>query len=331
MTGAQRWLYSVWYEGGTGGWALRPLEWLFRCIVAVRRFLYRNGVFKSLSIDAPVVVVGNIAVGGGGKTPLVGWLARQLSERNLRIAIISRGYGGDEPTMPLRVDETTPAAVAGDEAKMLAALTGVPVYVCRDRVSAANVAHKDGANLILADDGLQHYRLGRAMEIAVVDAVRQHGNRRCLPAGPLREPVSRLSSVDVIVASGGKIEGVSDMFYTLDIQTAINGASGVERPLAAFYGQSVYALAGIAHPQRFVDMLSSFGLRVLQIPAADHQTLDAASIDPDDALAVLMTEKDAVKYDSLSERHWIVPAQVEMEPADAQRLLDQIQSLRSGP
>ncbi|MEL7312665.1 MAG: tetraacyldisaccharide 4'-kinase [Pseudomonadota bacterium] len=327
MTGTQRWLYSVWYDNGAGGWILRPLEWLFRSIVAIRRMLYRQGIFTTQHLDVPVVVVGNLAVGGGGKTPLVGWLVSELRDRGCRVAIVSRGYGGEEPARPLRVGDDVTAARSGDEAKMLAESTGAPVFVCRDRVAAARAAQEDGAELIVADDGLQHYRLGRAMEIVVIDAARGQGNTRCLPAGPLREPMSRLSDVDLIVGSGGEIPGVSEISYSLTIQTAVNGESGVERDLETFSGQHVHAVAGIAHPTRFVDALERFGIRVNLIPVGDHQVLERAELNPSDELDVLMTEKDAVKYQSLEQRHWIVPARVVFAETKGHALVNRLLSL----
>ena len=310
------WLHEVWYGRARGGFLLWPLEGLFRGIAAVRRALFRLGVCRIGWVDAPVIVVGNLSVGGTGKTPLVGWLAGAARDAGRRPAIVSRGYGGSEPAVPLPVTAETPASIAGDEPLMLARDTGLPVYVSRDRLAAARRAAADGANLVIADDGLQHYRLGRDAEIAVVDGTRGHGNGHCLPAGPLREPVSRLDRVDAVVTSGS----TERSGFTLAIDAAVNAASDERRPLGAFSGQAVHAIAGIGNPQRFHDALAAFGIDVRPVAVPDHGRAGPAQLSPDDALPVLMTAKDAVKYRGLGARHWVVPARVEMSADDAARL-----------
>lgn len=300
-----RWLYAVWYQQARGGFVLWPLEALFRTGVLLRRWLFRIGALKSYAVDARVVVVGNIAVGGAGKSPLTGWLATQLAAQGATVAIVSRGYGGSARGAPLRVSVDTDAALCGDEAKMLAQATGLPMYVARDRVAACVRASLDGAQLIVCDDGLQHYRLRRDVEIAVVDAERRHGNGHCLPAGPLREPVSRLHHVDLVVFNGSQDDAPS---FVLQTSHAINVVTGEQQPLAFFADAPVRALAGIAHPQRFFDALRAHGLSVEQIDLADHGSATAAQRHPHDAeQVVLMTDKDVVKYDDLTARHWRVP------------------------
>ncbi len=327
MKPLSRWLYSVWYEYGSGGWLLWPLEALFRAVAAVRRRLYSVGFLRAGKVDIPVVVVGNIAVGGGGKTPLVGWIASELAARGVKPAIVSRGYGGAEPREPLTVTRDTPAHIAGDEALMLARATDALVIVCRDRSAAARAAADAGAQLIVSDDGLQHYALGRDLEIVVIDAERQHGNAHCLPAGPLREPVSRLGSVDLIVTAGNAPCPLDGLSYRLSLESARNATNSTVVALDHFTGQSVYALAGIAHPKRFFTALEERGIRVIPVAAADHERVSASDLDPDDALPLLMTEKDAVKYTALGERHWIVPASVVMSGKDREKLLGNILSL----
>lgn len=327
MKPLSRWLYSVWYENGSGGWLLWPLEALFRTVAAVRRGLYSVRLLRAGQVNVPVVVVGNIAVGGGGKTPLVGWIASALAARGVKPAIVSRGYGGEEPQHPLSVTPETPAKIAGDEALMLAQATGVPVVVCRDRLAAARAAADAGAQIIISDDGLQHYALGRDLEIVVIDADRQHGNAHCLPAGPLREPVGRLDSVDLIVTAGKVPYEPDGLSYRLSLETAINAQNSTTVALDRFSGQSVHALAGIAHPQRFFTALEEKGIRVIPVAAADHERVSASGLNPDDTLPLLMTEKDAVKYTELGERHWIVPASVVMSDKDREKLLGNILSL----
>jgi len=322
-----RWLYSIWYENGSGGWLLWPLEAFFRVVAALRRALFSIGVLRAGKVDVPVVVVGNIAVGGGGKTPLVGWIATQLAAKGVKAAIVSRGYGGAEPRQPLTVTRDTPAHIAGDEALMLARATDALVIVCRDRLAAARAAADAGAQVIVSDDGLQHYALGRDLEIVVIDAERQHGNAHCLPAGPLREPVSRLDSVDLIVMAGNAPCPPGGLSYRLSLESARNALGSAVVALDHFTGQSVYALAGIAHPKRFFTALEERGIRVTPIAAADHERVGASDLNPDDSLPFLMTEKDAVKYSELGERHWIVPVSVVMSDKDCAALLDKIVAL----
>lgn len=309
----QGWLQRAWYGRARGAFLLWPLEWLFRAVAALRRTAFRSGLARTGWVDAPVIVVGNIVAGGSGKTPLAGWLAKRAQAGGLRPAIVSRGYGGSEPEAPIAVTPTSAASVVGDEPLMLARETGLPVYVSRDRLAAASHAVAQGADLVIADDGLQHYGLGRDVEIAVVDAARGHGNGHCLPAGPLREPVSRLDRVDLVVhANGGEAPT-----YTLAVEAAVNAESGERRPLAAFAGAPAHVVAGIGHPERFHDALSRFGIDVRPVAVPDHGKLVPDALSPDDALPVLMTSKDAVKYAGLGARHWVVPATVTLTDADA--------------
>ncbi|MEO0616851.1 MAG: tetraacyldisaccharide 4'-kinase [Pseudomonadota bacterium] len=310
------WLQRVWYDRAPGGFLLWPLEWLFRGLAALRRAAFRAGLADTRWVSAPVIIVGNISVGGSGKTPLVGWLGRAAREAGWRPAIVSRGYGGTEPREPLVVGEGTSAAVSGDEPLMLARDTGLPVFVSRDRYAAAAQAVAGGADLVIADDGLQHYGLGRDAEVIVVDATRGHGNGHCLPAGPLREPVSRLARADIVVHSNGT-QGTS---YRLEITEAVNLETGERRSLESFSGAAAHVVAGIGHPARFHAALEAFGIDVQPIAVPDHGRLEASALSPGDALPVLMTAKDAVKYATTSARHWMVPARVVMNDDTATAL-----------
>ncbi|MFK8052686.1 MAG: tetraacyldisaccharide 4'-kinase [Woeseiaceae bacterium] len=315
--GLRNWIYAVWYENGKGGWLLAPLEVLFRLIASARRGAYRVGIKRSTKVGAPVVVIGNLTVGGAGKTPLVGWYAREARRAGWQPAIISRGYGGAEPDEPLRVTRETPVEESGDEAAMLAQQTGLPVYICRHRVKAGLRAVSDGANIVFADDGLQHYALARDVEIVVVDAAKRFGNNHCLPWGPLREPASRLDSVDLVVMSG---ESTQTPGYTLDIEVAENAQSGKRVALSQFADTTVHAIAGIGHPQRFFSALVRFGLQVIPIAPGDHGVVDdSVLLDTDKTF--LMTEKDAVKYNNLGRQHWIVPGHLKMTDASQEKLL----------
>ncbi|MEO0576628.1 MAG: tetraacyldisaccharide 4'-kinase [Pseudomonadota bacterium] len=313
-----RWLYAVWYEQARGGFLLWPLEGLFRAIAFVRRLLFRMGALKAYSVDAHIVVVGNIAVGGAGKSPLTAWLASELTRAGYRVAIVSGGYGGNARGAPLLVTDNTEAALCGDEAKMLAQSTGVPVYVSRDRVAACVRASLDGAQIVLCDDGLQHYRLRRDVEIAVVDGERLHGNGHCLPAGPLREPVRRLDAVDLVVYNGGSGRAPS---FELHIDEAINIETGARKVLSDFAGARVHAFAGIGHPQRFFKALRAHGLTVNAVSLGDHALASEQQRHPAEPGEVLMTDKDAVKYADLTARHWRVPATLLMSESDVSRVL----------
>lgn len=309
------WLYRVWYEGGRGGWLLWPLAGLFSVLSALHRALFRWGIKASQSVDARVIVVGNIAVGGAGKTPVTGWLAQVLSDAGAQVAIVSRGYGGTA-AVPLQVHADTDPALAGDEAVMQARRTSLPVFVGRDRVAACQLAISEGAEVIVCDDGLQHYRLRRDVEIVVVDGERGHGNGWLLPAGPLRETPARLATVDHVLVHGG---GAGD--FQLDVDHAVNLANGERRLLATFNGQTLHAVAGIGHPERFFTALERHGITVLRVPLADHAAAPAVLASLDSRYDVLMTDKDAVKYAGADARCWRVPAMVVMESAKAQAVL----------
>lgn len=332
-SGLARWLYAVWYGDGRFGWLLAPLEWLFRALSGARRLGYRLGLLRRRQISVPVVVVGNLAAGGAGKSPLVAWLAAHLQAAGWCVGIVARGYGGLEPDAPLRVARDSDPRVVGDEALMLARETDAIVFVCSRRALAAQAAADAGATVVVADDGLQHYALARDVEIVVIDGERGHGNGHCLPRGPLREPPGRLDEADLVVVAGAAPVGAAAanatpadatpadvVHYTLQLDDARNAATGAQRSLGDFRGTAVHAVAGIAHPARFFAALRDAGLDVLEHPLGDHQRAPDAVLDPDDALPVLMTAKDAVKYAGLTARHWVVPARVSMDDRSVARL-----------
>ncbi|MEJ2601818.1 MAG: tetraacyldisaccharide 4'-kinase [Gammaproteobacteria bacterium] len=317
-------LEQIWYGKGAGGRLLRPVGALYAGIATLRRRLYQTGVLRSHGVGVPVVVVGNINVGGTGKTPLTLWLARRLAERGRRPGIVSRGYGGQPGPVPLRVEEDADPSRVGDEALLFARHAGCPVFVHPDRVAAARAAVEAGADVILSDDGLQHYRFARDFEIAVVDMERGLGNGRCLPAGPLREPPSRLETVDQIFSQG--LSGVDQAIgFTLQPAAAVNLADGTRRELADFAGQAVYGIAGIGNPARFFRTLREAGIKVIEHPLADHAEPSPQELNPPDTLPVFMTEKDAVKCRTRAgRRHWYVPVSVEMDEAAAAAFLERL-------
>lgn len=313
-----RFLQRIWY-GTRVHPLLLPLSRLYALLLALRRSMSRRGV----RLPVPVIVVGNLAVGGTGKTPVVAWLAGKLAEAGLRTGIVSRGYGGRARGV-VHVGPDTDPAVAGDEPVLLARRTGLPVVVGRDRVAAARaLLEHAGVDVIVSDDGLQHYRLARDFEIVVVDAQRGLGNGALLPAGPLREPASRLDRVDMVLANGGPWRDA--LAFTLRGDEARGLADDAGRPLESFAGETVHAVAGIGNPQRFFDLLSAAGMRVIPHPFPDHHRFGPGDIAFPDALPVLMTEKDAVKCRAFADRRtWYVPVEVSIDPAVLDRILTRL-------
>jgi tetraacyldisaccharide 4'-kinase len=321
-----RWLQGVWYEGGRVPLLLRVFSWLFALAAATRRLLYRIGLSRSHSPGCPVVVVGNITVGGTGKTPLALWLAEALTRRGLRVGIVLRGYGRAGTGIE-RVRATSDPAQVGDEALLIAQRSGLPVAVGADRVAAARLLVSEGVNLILADDGLQHLALARQTEIAVIDAQRGFGNGLLLPAGPLRERPSRLNGVTAVVLNG---EGPADWPGALRMQLrgtelcAVDG-SGRREALSAWSGRSVHAVAGIGNPERFFATLEQAGLKVTGHAFEDHHHYQGVDLKFPEALPVLMTEKDAVKCRTLAGPDcWYLPVVAEFAEDAAAELLRRI-------
>jgi tetraacyldisaccharide 4'-kinase len=305
-------LQRVWYGARWLSLPLRPLEWLFRSAVAVRASMYRLGVLPSFRVAAPVVVVGNISVGGTGKTPVAAWLARKLATSGRRVGIVLRGYGGRSVTRAQVVTVESDPADVGDEAVLHARRRPHVVVVGADRVEAARLAVEQGAEVVVCDDGLQHLRLARDCEIAVVDGGRGLGNGRLLPAGPLREPPGRLDSVDAVVvtlrdaASGPapELPGPPPVTARLAAGHAVNLRSGERRPLEEMRGAPVHAVAGIGHPEAFFDALRAAGLVLVPHPLPDHAALDRAALPFPAEARVLMTEKDAVKCRLFAGADW---------------------------
>jgi len=293
---------------------LIPLSWLFGIIVFLRKYLYQHGWLKSYCLNVPVIVVGNINVGGTGKTPLVIWLAEQMKLAGYKPGIISRGYGGNAQ----QVTEVLPdsnARVAGDEAVLIAARTNCPVFVSADRVSAGHHLLKTypECNVIISDDGLQHYRLQRNVEIVVYDSAKGFGNGALLPAGPLRESKARLKTVDAVVSNGADIKENLKCFNPIAMQLAAtdfyNLADVQKKSTAqALAQQKILAVAGIGNPQRFFDQLSNFGLQFESRAYADHYIFQAKDFEHINADVVLMTEKDAVKCRAFAQPNfWVLP------------------------
>lgn len=286
------------------------------------------GVAKAWRAPVPVVVVGNLTAGGNGKTPVVIWLVEQLQQRGIRVGVVSRGYGGKADRYPLVLDDRTSTAQAGDEPVLIHQRTGAPVAVAplrSDAVKALLSAHD--LQMIVTDDGLQHYKLARDREIVVIDGVRRFGNGWWLPAGPMRERASRLQSVDAVIVNGGVARPGGSMRLRLGM--AVNLLTGERRDVSTF--TNVVAMAGIGHPPRFFATLESCGVQpVKTVALADHQALSqadvAATVTADQTL--LMTEKDAVKCrDFAAANWWYLPVDAIMADERAQRLLADLATL----
>ncbi len=344
-------LQSLWYRPAPPR-PLRLLALIFGLLVRVRRALYAHGWLRAGHLARPAVVVGNINVGGSGKTPMVIWLVAQLRSAGLAPGVVLRGYGGtaSRGSVPRRVDADSDPAVVGDEALLLRERTGVPVVVCRNRVRAARALIDQGVDVIVSDDGLQHFALARNFEIAVVDGNLGLGNGYLLPAGPLREPRERLEHVDAVVING---EGA---FWTTASANAGPGArrgGGGREPgvasgrpftmrvagerlwrldraggpvaLASFAGQRVHAVAGIGHPPRFFAQLRLAGLEPIEHPFPDHHRFRPDELQFGDDLPVLMTEKDAVKCRAFGgDNCWYLPISASFGPAESAALLGRL-------
>jgi tetraacyldisaccharide 4'-kinase len=317
---AQSWLDKFWYGGVSPPWWMMPLSAVYGVIVRIRRSAYSLRLARSTPLSCPVVVVGNLTVGGTGKTPLVCWLAGQLIELGFKPGVVSRGYGGSSRAARL-VQASDSSDQVGDEAILLARRSRVPVATGRNRPAAAQLLINAGCDVIVSDDGLQHYALQRDCEIVVIDGARRFGNGRLLPAGPMRETTARLRQVDAVVVNGGDAGSDGALRMRLLATSAVAMKYGTTKPLREFSGQPVHAIAAIGNPQRFFAMLRAVGISVIEHALPDHAKLRIDDISFADDLAVLMTEKDAVKCrDIAGPHHWYVPVSVAFAAGDAEKL-----------
>lgn len=305
MSAADR-LLDAWYRGHPALTLLRPLEWLYRRVVQGKRARFLAGEGDIYRAPVPVLVVGNITVGGTGKTPLILFLIEHCRSRGLRVGVVSRGYGAKPPSLPWRVRSEHGAAQAGDEPLLIVQRTDVPLMIDPDRSHAVRaLLAEEPLDLILCDDGLQHYRLARDLELVLIDAARGLGNRHCLPAGPLREPAERLSEVDAVLLNGAESDREDGFAFRLQPTALVNLASGERVALDHFPpGQAVHAVAGIGNPQRFFNTLEALNWRPVPHPFADHAQYDAARLSFEPSLPLLMTEKDAVKCRAFAAADW---------------------------
>ncbi|MGN6313560.1 MAG: tetraacyldisaccharide 4'-kinase [Rhodanobacteraceae bacterium] len=296
-------LQQRWYEDLPPPWWTLPVAVLYGAGSSLRRALYRRRWRQNERLPVPVIVVGNITVGGAGKTPLVIALVDALRQHGFRPGVVSRGYGGSAQA-PVLLDDDPDPRIVGDEPALIKLRTHAPVAIGRNRPRAARLLLDAGANVVIADDGLQHYALARDVEICVVDGVRRFGNARLLPAGPLREPLSRLEKVDFIVCNGGdaRTDEVA-MHLRAEDAFALHEPSSL-RALRSFAGQRVHAVAGIGNPARFFTALREHGIDIVEHAFADHHRYTARDLHLGDASPVLMTEKDAVKCRGFAQANW---------------------------
>ncbi len=316
---------ETWYSQNLLSQLLKPVSWLFCGVVAVRRTLYSLRILHSTKLAVPVIVVGNISVGGTGKTPLVIWVAKFLKESGFTPGIVSRGYLGKAKSWPQQVRPDSDPVIVGDEAILISRQAACPMAVGPDRVAAGQALLKySDCDIIVSDDGLQHYALQRTLEVIVVDGERRFGNGYCLPAGPLRENTSRLDKADFVVTNGIASHGEFAMRYSGKVLVNLLDADS-KLMLSEFKNMSVHAVSAIGNPQRFFDYLRSQGLNVIEHIFPDHYMYLQHDIEFDDDLAVIMTEKDAVKCQRYPlKNYWYLPINVEMKKEFGLRLLDKI-------
>lgn len=316
----ERWLLRYWYGGKKPG--LRLLAAFYHFLIKLRQWFYSTGMLKTYRLNVPVIVVGNFTLGGTGKTPLIIALAKQLSAWGYCPGIISRGYGR-RSTQPVQVNEATAATICGDEPKLIFEQTGCSVFVDSNRVAAGQRAITAGCNVILADDGLQHYRLARDIEIEVLDGERRYGNGKLLPAGPLRE--SPRACDFRVINHGETSAGEWAMQFCLNRVVSLDRTQ--TRQLRDFQGVLVHAVAGIGNPKRFFDALKQQGLTIYEHAFSDHH---AFQLDDFSVMlgVVLMTEKDAVKCrDFALQNAWSVPIEAELSPDFSTAIYNHLKAL----
>lgn len=336
----ERQLTELWYRPRSRLSLLQPLAWVYGAVVRVRRSAYERGWLRAQGVGKPVVVVGNLTVGGTGKTPLTLWLIERLRERGLEAGVIARGYrrrGGHASARqgPQVVRADSLWQQVGDEPLLIHRRTGCITVVCEDRVAAAWRLAAEPVDVILSDDGLQHLHLARDCEIALIDGARGLGNGRLLPAGPLREPASRLRHVDLVVVNGEAEHApitataltaapVLRMRLVAGLAHRVDGA-GSARPIESFRAGRIHAVAGIGNPDRFFRDLEGRGLEVIRHPFPDHHPFAAGELEFPDDWPILMTEKDAMRCAAFATpRLWHIPVTAQLDEADAAALLDRV-------
>ena len=328
-------LVQAWYEGHAGLVAFWPLEKIYAAVVRRKRKAFLQGKAASYRAPVPVIIVGNLTVGGTGKTPLILWLVEYCRARGLRVGVVSRGYGAQPPHWPWSVKAGDSAQQVGDEPSLLVRRCGVPMVIDPQRPRAVQqLLAEHELDVVLSDDGLQHYQLARDVELVLVDEARGLGNGRCLPMGPLREPQDRLQSVDAVLINGARADGEQGFAMYLQPTHLVNVQTGARQSLDYFPpNQQLHAVAGIGNPQRFFITLRQLGWQPLEHAFADHAQFTAADVQFADDLPVIMTEKDAVKcVEFATANHWYLAVDAQPSPAFVRWLDDKfdLMSLNKG-
>jgi tetraacyldisaccharide 4'-kinase len=320
-----------WYRRDLVSLSLWPVSQIFRVIAALRRLGFRLKNVFTRRLPVPVIIVGNILVGGTGKTPMVIWLVQKLRAEGYKPGIISRGYGGEAEHYPFEVKAVTSPSAAGDEPVLMSRRTGAPMFVDpnRPRAARALLEQHPEVDIIISDDGLQHYALQRDIEIVMIDARRGLGNGFLIPAGPLRESRKRLTTVDFVVTNGPSANADYRMGLSAGELKPVRG--GVDlMPMDGFRYQKVHAVAGIGYPDRFFDTLRAHGIEVIEHPFPDHHNYSVGDLQFQDDLPVIMTEKDAVKCGRIAPPHsWFLPVSAEPDRRFSDQLIERIRSLHA--
>lgn len=322
---------ELWYGKHPLSLALLPVSWIYALFVLIRYYGYKLRLLPRNQVNVPVIIVGNLTVGGTGKTPLTIWLCNTLVMQGHKPGILSRGYGGVPAKIPQQVRPDSDPNVVGDEPVLLAKRTGCPVAVSPDRyLAAVQLLQHSDCDVLVCDDGLQHLSFDRDLEIAVIDGDRRFGNGRCLPAGPLREPLSRLSSVDIAISNGLPGKNEFAMRYTYKDLVSINDDK-ITRSLDDFRNMTVHAVSGIGNPARFHSYLRSRNIRVIKNIYPDHHNFSRKDLVFDDDLPVVMTEKDAVKCAQFKlENTWYLPVSAEFDDVFYHRIEILLRELFNG-
>ncbi len=311
---------------------LLPLVLLFYLLSSLRRWLYKVGLLEVKQFPVPLIVVGNITVGGTGKTPLVIWLAQHLRSLGYKPGIVCRGYGGKAHRWPQQVSADSDPATVGDEAVLLSMRTGCPLWAGPDRPAAVNaLLDETDCDLVISDDGLQHYAMDRDLEILVIDGQRGFGNGYLLPAGPLREPVGRLRTVDLVISNGLWRKDIPQMQMVQPTVFSLQELDQKTDSISKFAGQQVHALAGIGHPERFFQLLEEHGLRPIRHIFPDHHDFVVSDLQFHPRLPILMTDKDGVKCKPLlHDDGWVVRIDAQPDDNFIQQLNTLLQELDHG-
>ena len=321
---SQQFFEDLWYNSPPWWlWFLLPLQWLLRLVVWLRRALYHTHLLKSYHAGVPTIVIGNINVGGTGKTPLAIYLLKLLQQEGYKPGLVTRGYGGQSDTYPLRVTDNSNPQQVGDEPFLIYLNTKAMIAVDPNRSRAAKLLVKEGCDILLCDDGLQHYALQRDIEIAVVDSQRMFGNQWLLPMGPLREPVSRLKQCDLQVYNGKTM-----LLQPKPIKNVVSWSIISQQQQALLKSKNLNAVAAIGNPQRFFNTIKALGYRVIEKTFPDHHQFTKDDFVDGDG-PVIMTEKDAVKCREVAKEHfYFLPVEAELDKEITQKLLTLIRKVK---